>query len=102
MMERIYLGAALFIGLAVLSAGCGGSARKAASYPTSYPITVQGTTTIANVKTGTLVSCKGGFPKTKVPPAAHEVGAIEDGATSSAKIQIAHQQDGSIVVTCRE
>jgi hypothetical protein len=95
-MKKIY-SMALLVGLAgLINAGCGGLERKAGS----EPITIQGTTTIANVETGTLVSCKDG-PKNEVPPAGHEVTAISDGPSSSTKIQIAHQQDGSIVVICR-
>lgn len=98
MMKRIPLVVALFAVTMVVGAACGSSGTKAGS----GPITVTGTTTISNVETGTLVSCKGGLPSAKVPPAGHEVTANVDGTSpsSSGKLQLTHQEDGSIVAAC--
>ena len=80
------------------AAGCGSGTKTG-----SGAITVTGTTTISNVDTGTLVSCKGGIPSSKVPPAGEGVTANVDGTgpSSSGMLQLTHRQDGSVVVRCR-
>src|SRR4051794_7441361 len=84
----------------VAAAGCGSGGTKAGH----DPITVTGTTTISNVATGTLVSCKRGVPggPMKVPPTGHGVTANVDGTgpSSSGKLQLTHRQDGSVVAVC--
>ena len=85
----------LLAALGVITAGCGGSGTKAAG-----PITVTGTTTISNVKTGTLVKCKAG-PGSVVPPPGHEVTQTPEGsAVSTGGLQLNHRQDGSLVAKC--
>jgi hypothetical protein len=70
----------------------------------SDPIMVVGSTTISNVATGTVVSCKRGVPRgpMKVPPAGHGVTANVDGSgpSSSGGLQLTHRQDGSVVAVC--
>jgi hypothetical protein len=100
------------LGLAV--AGCG-SGKKAQSqyvhtvtlYKKSGPITVTGTTTIADVKTGTWIKCKGWTLRgVKVPPpgSASSVGETKmssNGIKSSGpNMQMTRQQNGSLTVAC--
>jgi len=47
---------ALFAALSLAVAGCGSGKRRAAS----DPITVEGTTTISDVQTGSVITCRGG------------------------------------------
>ena len=81
--------------LAVLSfavAGCGSSGKAA-----SGPVTVSGTTTIANVKVGTEIRCKGG-PAASVP---HWYGPSYLRAPGKpGLIQLKHRH-GSVVVSCK-
>ena len=77
-------------GLALV--GCGSS--KSAL---SGPIAVAGTTTISNVKIGTLIKCKGG-PAVRVPhwfgPSALRLPGVPG------QIAINHRHNGSITVSC--
>jgi hypothetical protein len=83
-------------GAAVAACGSGGKV-------VTGPITVSGTTTIANVKTGALIACKNGAGG-KVPPLGKGVGSSIDvtanSSVSSGGIQVVHQKDGSAVVSC--
>jgi hypothetical protein len=76
-----------------LAAGCGSS-----SGAVSGPITVSGTTTIANAKVGTLLECKGG-PSARVP---HWFGgsALRRPGVPG-QIALVHKHDGSVTVSCR-
>ena len=63
----------------------------------SGPITVVGTTTIANAKVGTLLKCKGG-PAARVP---HWFGGSAlRSAGVPGQIALVHKHDGSVPVTC--
>jgi hypothetical protein len=90
----------LFLALVSFAiAGCG-SGTKA----NSGPITVTGTTTVSNLETGALVTCKSGLAGAKVPPPGEGVTANVDGTTPSTTgtLQVTHRQDGSVVATCRK
>jgi hypothetical protein len=76
-------------------AGCGSGTKGR-----SGSVTITGTTTIANVKTGALIRCKGG-PGAEVPPPGQGVTGSADGPSSSGEIQVDHRQDGSVVASCR-
>lgn len=78
--------------------GCGSGTKTG-----SGSITVTGTTTVSNLETGALVTCKGGVPSTKVPPTGEGVTANVDGTgpSTSGTLQVTHRQDGSVVVTCK-
>jgi hypothetical protein len=111
------LALALLAVLGFAVAGCG-SSKKADSGQYQYsvtlyekagsgPITVTGTTTIANVKTGTRIKCKGWPGRgVKVPPpgSAANVGEGEvtpSGTTHSSRgMQLTHQENGSLTVSC--
>lgn len=83
---------ALLAAVGFLAAGCGSS-----SGAVSGPITVVGTTTIADAKVGTLLRCKDG-PSAKVP---HWFGgsALRSPGVRG-QIAIVHKHDGSVTVTC--
>jgi hypothetical protein len=74
-------------------AGCGSSKGAV-----SGPITVTGTTTVSNVKAGTLIRCRGG-PAVKAP---HWFGS---GALTvpgvPGEIHLTHRYNGWITVSCR-
>lgn len=84
---------ALLALMGCLAAGCGSS-----SGAVSGPITVSGTTTIANAKVGTLLKCKGG-PSARVP---HWFGgsALRRPGVPG-QIALVHKHDGSVTVSCR-
>jgi hypothetical protein len=75
-----------------LVAGCGSSNGSGFS-----PVTVSGSTTIANAKVGTLIRCKGG-PSARVP---HWFGgsALRRPGVPG-QIALVHKHDGSITVSC--
>jgi hypothetical protein len=79
----------------LVAVGCGAGMKTGSG----GPLTVTGTTTIANVKTGALIRCKGG-PGAEVPPTGQGVGANADGPSSSGELQLSHRQDGSVVAVC--
>ena len=95
---RVCAAVALFAGGGLAVAACGSGGKVV-----SGPITVSGTTTIANVKTGVLITCKNGAGG-KAPPPGKGVGSSVDldvnSSLSSGGIQLVHQKDGSAVVTC--
>jgi hypothetical protein len=78
--------------VACAAAGCGSSTQAG-----SGPITVAGTTTISNVKVGTLLRCKGG-PAARVP---HWFGgsALKVPGTPG-QIALVHKHNGSVTVSC--
>jgi uncharacterized protein YceK len=78
-------------------AGCGSGTTHTG---TSNSVTLAGTTTIADMPTGTPIHCKGG-PGTEVPRPGNGVTGFEDGQHSSGAISVTHQRDGSVVVSCR-
>jgi hypothetical protein len=80
-------------GLALAGCASGTKAR-------SGSITITGTTTIADVKTGALIRCKGG-PGAEVPSPGQGVTGSADGPSSSGEVQVNHLQDGSVVAACR-
>ena len=82
----------LLAAVGCLAAGCASS-----SGADSGPITVVGTTTIANAKVGTLLKCKGG-PAARVP---HWFGgsALRSPGVPG-QIALVHKHDGSVTVTC--
>jgi hypothetical protein len=112
---RAILTLALFASIGVGIVACG-STKKADSghytvtlYKKTGPITVTGTTTISNVKAGTVIRCKGG-PGVKVPlPGAgvsasrvqQAVSATTTVPPSSAGIHVTHRLDGAIRVSCK-
>lgn len=75
-----------------LSAGC-----DATSGAVSGPITVSGTTTIADAKVGTVLRCKDG-PAARVP---HWFGgsALRHPGVPG-QIALVHKHDGSVTVAC--
>jgi len=84
-------GFALLVGLLV--AGC--DSRKGT---VSGPVTVTGTTTLSNVKAGTLLRCKGG-PAVKAP---HWFGSGSLAVPGvPGEIHVTHRYNGSITVSCR-
>jgi len=93
-MRKVLAGTLLVVALAFALAGCG-SGKKAGS----GPITVTGTTTIANVKTGVLITCKGG-PGAKLPPPGRGVSASADGPSTSTALLVVHRQGGSVYASC--
>lgn len=72
-------------------AGCGSSTK-----PVSRAITVAGTTTIANVKVGTLVRCDGG-PSARVP---HWYGPSYLRTPGTPGLIELRHRHGSVVVSC--
>ncbi len=75
-----------------LAAGCAATGRAVAG-----PITVSGTTTIADAKVGTLIRCKDG-PAARVP---HWFGgsALRRPGVPG-QIALVHKHDGSVTVAC--
>jgi hypothetical protein len=102
---------------AVVLAGCGSGKRatttlyegKVIPAQVSGSITVTGNTTVADVKTGTLVRCKGG-QSAKVPRRGAGVSESTGGdvaptattAPSYAEISLTHLPNGSVTVTCKK
>jgi hypothetical protein len=103
--------------LVLAAAGCGSSKNAG---PVQYtvtlrnkvpvpfgPITVKGTetTVISNVKTGTVVRCKGG-PSVKVPPPGSGADVGEGRSTpsgtggSSREMRLTHLENGTVTVSC--
>ena len=80
--------------LAVASLTACGSSDRAAS----GPITVSGTTTIANVKVGTRVTCKAG-PTVKVPRWFGSSALSLPGVPG--QIALTHRHNGSVTVYCK-
>jgi hypothetical protein len=78
-----------FVGFVV--AGCGSTAKAV-----SGAVTVTGTTTISNVKVGTLVRCDGG-PAAKVP---HWYGPSYLRAPGKPGLIELKHRHGSVVVSC--
>ncbi len=76
-----------------LAAGCAATGKAV-----SGPLTVSGTTTIADVKVGTLLRCKDG-PAARVP---HWFGgsALRRPGVPG-QIALVHKRDGSVTVSCR-
>jgi hypothetical protein len=79
--------------VACTAAGCGSSTHAVSG----GPITVDGSTTIANVEVGTLLRCKGG-PSARVP---HWFGgsALKVPGTPG-QIALVHEHDGTVTVSC--
>ena len=83
----------LLAAVGCLAAACGSSNGEV-----SGPITVVGTTTIANAKVGAVLRCKGG-PSARVP---HWFGgsALRSPGVPG-QIAIVHRHDGSVTVSCK-
>lgn len=80
---------------AVVLAGCGSATLKAG--PFSFePGTM---TTIANVKTGATVRCLD-IETAPVPPVGQQSSFSPDRIGATGSIQLSHNQDGSLTVTC--
>jgi hypothetical protein len=74
-------------------AGCGSSKGAVTG-----PITVSGTTTISNVKVGTLIRCKGG---PAVPAPRWFGGSALTVPGVPGQIDLIHRHNGSVTVTCQ-
>jgi hypothetical protein len=79
------------VGLTI--AGCGLGKKAALG-----PVTVTGTTTISDVKVGTLIRCKGG-PAARVPHWFGGSALTLPGVPG--QIALTHRHNGSITVSCR-
>ena len=92
---------ALLAAAGFVLAGCGsGTTTTQHGPPHTVAVTVDGTTTIAHMPTGTPIHCKHGTGA-EVPPPGQGVSGNADGPNSSSEIQVNHRQDGSVAVSCR-
>ena len=78
--------------LAVVGCGSGG---------TTAPLTFtkKTTTTVANPDAGTPVRC--GKLHAKIPPEGENIAIAGKGSSSSAKLEISHDTDTSLVISCK-
>jgi hypothetical protein len=104
---------ALFAALAFVAAGCASGSKLGSGSATvktgtvvrskafSNSLTVSGTVTISNVKTGTTVRCRGSFLTAKVPRRSE--GIVEGGSSNGARsreLKVTHLQSGAVTVSC--
>lgn len=90
----------LLVALSLVVTGCGMGKKKVVS----PSITVTGTTTIPNVKVGTLIGCRGGADA-NAPARGDSVAAGVDqlrtaGTAPATEIQLTREKDGSVVASC--
>lgn len=97
-------------------AGCGaakkrivvGTVNHAVGANTGFgAVTVTGTATLPNVKTGTVIACRGGRPSAKVPGRGDSVsvgsGVVTVGGkvpSSTRNLQMTHLRTGWVTVSC--
>jgi predicted small lipoprotein YifL len=74
--------------------GCGSGAKTG-----PLVFTTKTTTTLANPTTGQPVRCRS--VHAKIPPEGESVALSGKGASSSTKLQLTRQPDGSLIISCK-
>ena len=85
---------AVLVAALIAGVGCGSSTPTAA-----LTFTKKTTTTVANPDAGTPVRC--GKLHAKIPPPGENIAIAGKGSSSSAKLQISHETDTSLIISCK-